>query len=137
MNRARKNAAFYLEALLLVLFLLLSLTVLIRMMGAAKLMGEQARQESCASQILQNFTADLQNGQAAAALASGQTVLSRRYGGGAQPDEGGAYLATVRMESTPTASGQLVAMAVTVTLAAQPSAAPLCQVTTSQYLPAA
>ena len=44
MHKSRRGAAFYVETILLVLFLLLSLTVLARMLGTARQLSLGARQ---------------------------------------------------------------------------------------------
>lgn len=54
MHKSRRGAAFYVETILLVLFLLFSLTVLVRMLGAAKQLSGEARQLSCAVRIAQD-----------------------------------------------------------------------------------
>ena len=46
MRRSRGGAAFYVETLLLVLFLLASLTVLVQILGAAKRTSREARELS-------------------------------------------------------------------------------------------
>ena len=54
MRRSRGGAAFYVETLLLVLFLLASLTVLVQILGAAKRTSREARELSTAVSIAQN-----------------------------------------------------------------------------------
>ena len=54
MRRSRGGAAFYVETLLLVLFLLASLTVLVQILGAAKRTSREARELSTAVNIAQN-----------------------------------------------------------------------------------
>lgn len=54
MRKSRGGAAFYVETLLLVLFLLASLTVLVQMLGAAKRTSREAKELSCAVGIAQN-----------------------------------------------------------------------------------
>lgn len=54
MHRSRRGAAFYVETILLVLFLLFSLAVLVRMLGTAKQLSGEARQLSCAVRIAQD-----------------------------------------------------------------------------------
>lgn len=53
MRRSRGGAAFYVETLLLVLFLLASLTVLVQILGAAKRTSREARELSTAVSIAQ------------------------------------------------------------------------------------
>mgnify|MGYP000759658851 CR=1 FL=1 len=48
MRRSRGGAAFYVETLLLVLFLLASLTVLVQILGAAKRTSREDRELSTA-----------------------------------------------------------------------------------------
>ena len=55
MRRSRGGAAFYVETLLLVLFLLASLTVLVQILGAAKRTSREARELSTAVSIAQNW----------------------------------------------------------------------------------
>lgn len=59
MHKTRRGAAFYVETLLLVLFLLFSLTVLVRMLGAAKALSREARDLSCAVRIAQDAAEQL------------------------------------------------------------------------------
>lgn len=59
MRKTRRGAAFYVETLLLVLFLLFCLTVLVRMLGAARQLSREARQLSRAVQIAQNAAEQL------------------------------------------------------------------------------
>lgn len=54
MHRSRRGVAFYVETILLILFLLFSLTVLVRILGAAKQFSLEARQLSCAVRIAQD-----------------------------------------------------------------------------------
>lgn len=54
MHRSRRGAAFYVETILLILFLLFSLTVLVRILGAARQFSLEARQLSCAVRIAQD-----------------------------------------------------------------------------------
>lgn len=56
MNRHR-NLSFYIETLVLLLFLLAALTVLLRVFGTAQQMGRQARQKTDAALILQTVSA--------------------------------------------------------------------------------
>ena len=59
MHKSRRGAAFYVETILLVLFLLLSLTVLARMLGTARQLSREARQLSCAVRIAQDAAEQL------------------------------------------------------------------------------
>lgn len=57
MNRHR-NLSFYIESMVLLLFLLATLVVLIRVFGAAQALGMQARQKTDATLILQTVSAE-------------------------------------------------------------------------------
>lgn len=59
MHKLRRGAAFYVETVLLLLFLLLSLTVLVRMLGTARQLSREARQLSCAVRIAQDAAEQL------------------------------------------------------------------------------
>lgn len=57
MNRHR-NLSFYIESMVLLLFLLAALVVLLRLFGAAQALGMQARQKTDATLILQTVSAE-------------------------------------------------------------------------------
>lgn len=59
MHKLRRGVAFYVETVLLLLFLLLSLTVLVRMLGTARQLSREARQLSCAVRIAQDAAEQL------------------------------------------------------------------------------
>lgn len=69
MSGRKKSAAFYLEAVLLVLFLLLILVVLVRMFGAARLAGRQAGTLSTAVQLADNAAQTVSASESESALA--------------------------------------------------------------------
>ncbi len=59
MNKTRRGASFYVETLLLVLFLLFCLTVLVQMLGTARRLSREARELSLCVQIAQNAAEQL------------------------------------------------------------------------------
>ena len=102
MRRSRGGAAFYVETLLLVLFLLASLTVLVQILGAAKRTPREARELSTAVSIAQNaaelFAASGSQEDFAALLGAEKTArgtLRAAYdvqGGWTEDETQGAYV---------------------------------------------
>ena len=98
MHRSRRGAAFYVETILLVLFLLFSLAVLVRMLGASKQFSARARQLSCAVRIAQDAA------EQAAACDSPEDLAALL---GAQQTEDGALAKAYDAQGMPLAgSGQ-------------------------------
>ena len=124
MHRSRRGAAFYVETILLVLFLLFSLAVLVRMLGAARQFSVEARQLSCAVRIAQDAAeqaAVCDSPEDLAALLgaqqTGDGTLFKAYDAQGAPlaDEGqaadgaqGAYSLLCRVEQTAQGSGVLL-----------------------------
>lgn len=79
MRKTRRGAAFYVETLLLVLFLMFCLTVLVRMLGAARQLSREARELSHAVQIAQNAAEQL-------AASDSREDWARRLGAREEPD---------------------------------------------------
>ena len=140
MNRHR-NLSFYIETLLLTLFLLLALAVLMQVFGAAQRMGENARKKTDAALILQNVTAQWAAGNEplhtaallAAEQAKAQTVRLTYDAAGTCTEEGD-YTVTAVFDAKATEAGTLVYGTFTVSLkTAQPEE--IAAVETALYYP--
>ena len=124
MHRARRGAAFYVETILLLLFLLFSLTVLVRMLGAAKQLSLEARELSCAVRIAQDAAEQAaacgSREDLAALLDARETedgALTRSYdaqGTPAADAAGAAYSLLCRVETTAQGPGVLLTARFTV-----------------------
>ena len=124
MHRSRRGAAFYVETILLVLFLLLSLTVLARMLGTARQLSREARELSCAVRIAQDAAEQLAASSSredfSALLDAQQTedgALAKAYDAGGAPasDEAqAAYSLLCRLEETAQPRGVLLTARFTV-----------------------
>lgn len=140
MNRHR-NLAFYVETLTLTLFVLVVLTLLVQLFGAAQRLGRQARRQTDAALILQNVTADFHAGaggwaDALAAAAAGQadTVTCYYAADGTQQEAAApdAYAVTVDLRPEPRPAGTMVQADVTVTA---PDGTEVAALSTARYLP--
>ena len=117
MRRSRGGAAFYVETLLLVLFLLASLTVLVQILGAAKRTSREARELSTAVSIAQNaaelFAASGSQEDFAALLGAEKTArgtLRAAYdvqGGWTEDETQGAYVLEAVLDETPRQAGEM------------------------------
>lgn len=117
MRRSRGGAAFYVETLLLVLFLLASLTVLVQILGAAKRTSREARELSTAVSIAQNaaelFAASGSQEDFAVLLGAEKTArgtLRAAYdvqGGGTEDETQGAYVLEAVLDETPRQAGDM------------------------------
>ena len=117
MRRSRGGAAFYVETLLLVLFLLASLTVLVQILGAAKRTSREARELSTAVSIAQNaaelFAASGSREDFAALLGAEKTArgtLRAAYdvqGGWTEDETQGAYVLEAVLDETPRQAGEM------------------------------
>ncbi len=118
MHKSRRGAAFYVETILLVLFLLLSLTVLARMLGTARQLSREARQLSCAVRIAQDAAEQLAASDSredfAVLLGARQTedgTLARAYNAEGAPAADAipaAYTLLCRLEETAQPHGVLL-----------------------------
>lgn len=140
MNRHR-NLSFYIESLLLLLFLLAALVVLIRVFGAAQYLGERARGKTDAALILQTVSADF-SAQAEPyrtateqAKTEGQAQLEFCCDdqGNEQPD--GRYCVAMELRSESRPTGRMILADICVKSASEPDEQPLGEVTTSLYCP--
>ena len=117
MRRSRGGAAFYVETLLLVLFLLASLTVLVQILGAAKRTSREARELSTAVSIAQNaaelFAASGSQEDFAVLLGAEKTArgtLRAAYdvqGGWTEDETQGAYVLEAVLDETPRQAGEM------------------------------
>jgi predicted lipid-binding transport protein (Tim44 family) len=121
MKKSRDAAAFYVEALILVLVLLCCLGVLVRLFGAARRMSLRARQQTAAVQIAQNISADFLAGsepfadaQTAAQSGGMPAPLSYLCGADGVPTKAGEYQAEVSFDRTPTRTGSLLQATITI-----------------------
>ena len=128
MRRSRGGAAFYVETLLLVLFLLASLTVLVQILDAAKRTSREARELSTAVSIAQNaaelFAASGSQEDFAALLGAEKTArgtLRAAYdvqGGWTEDETQGAYVLEAVLDETPRQAGEMRTAPFVVTAAA-------------------
>ena len=106
MRRSRGGAAFFVETLLLVLFLLASLTVLVQILGAAKRTSREARELSTAVSIAQNaaelFAASGSQEDFAALLGAEKTAR-----GWTEDETQGAYVLEAVLDETPRQAGEM------------------------------
>lgn len=118
MHRSKRGAAFYVETILLILFLLFSLTVLVRILGAARQFSREARELSCAVRIAQDAAEQLAASGSredfAALLDAHETedgALAKAYdtqGTPAADDAAAAYSLLCHTETTAQGAGTLV-----------------------------
>lgn len=111
----RKNTAFFIEALLLTLFVLALCTVLVRLFAAARLRSAQARELTVAQQIAQNVSESFYASDSAEAFwqlleiadppAEGQ-ALTLAVDSRGLPDPAGAYTLELTLEHESTRAGQ-------------------------------
>lgn len=140
MNRHR-NLSFYIESLLLLLFLLAALLVLIQVFGAARNLGVQARQKTDAALILQSVSAEFSAqedpfGDAVEeAVTTGEAQVEFRCDGQGSVQSDGLYRVTVAMQAQQREAGAVVFADLCVTPASQEDAAPLGELETSLYCP--
>lgn len=112
----RKNTAFFIEALLLTLFVLALCTVLVRLFAAARLRSAQAQELTAAQQIAQNVSESFYGSDSEEAFwqllavadppAEGEalTLTVDRQG---RPDLIGTYELELTLEHESTQAGQL------------------------------
>ena len=111
----RKNTAFFIEALLLTLFVLALCTVLVRLFAAARLRSAQAQELTAAQQIAQNVSesfyasaSEEQFGQLLGASnppAEGE-ALTLAVDSQGRPDPIGAYALELTLEHESAQAGQ-------------------------------
>lgn len=111
------NRAFYVEILLLILFLILSLTVLLRTYGLARGTASRAEALSIATRLSQDAAERFSASQSDAALAAlwpestaGENTLTAYFTAGgdaaAAPAQGG-FVVTVTLSSEPREVGEM------------------------------
>lgn len=140
MNRHR-NLSFYIESLILLLFLLAALVVLLRVFGAAQSLGWQAREKTDAALILQTVSAEF----SAQAEPVAQGIREARQSGEAHVEyrcdsqgtvrEDGSYRVVVRLRAEPQTAGNLVIAEIHVAEASAQNAESLATMETSLYCP--
>lgn len=140
MNR-RKNLSFYIEALLLTLFLLAALVVLMQVFGAAQQMGQRAREKTDASLILQNASAEWASGESeldgAARLSISrqeEQYLELNYDAGGSRAQDGPYSVSVVFKAEPAQAGALVQATFSVRVSGGDE--PIALLNTAHYYPA-
>ncbi|WP_418456107.1 hypothetical protein [Allofournierella sp.] len=143
--RRSKSRAFYLETLLLVLFLLGVLAVLAQLFAGARHQSLAAQRLTQATQIARNvseaFAASGGWQEFGALIAGGdglcwqedQAVLPVDENGGAR--QGGAYALALRRGETPAGAGRLAEL--TIEVCTQEGKEPVYTLTVQKYLPAA
>lgn len=140
MNRHR-NLSFYIESLLLLLFLLAVLAVLIRVFGAAQTMGLQARQKTDAALVLQTVSAEF----SAQAEPAKEKIREARQEGNARLEylrdeqgnarEEGPYRVVMELHAEAEAAGDLVTARICVTPASAAEENPVGELETTLYCP--
>ena len=146
MRKTRGTTAFYLETLLLILFLLASLTVLVKVMGTAKQMSRAARELSASAGIAQSaaeqFAASTGDGQLAEMLGAQQAedgALTAWYDAAglplapAQGAGAAAYQLELFLERTPQGTGTMRSVRLVVLRAADGTQ--LYELYTQKYQP--
>lgn len=137
MKKQQKTLAFYVEALLLTLFLLAALTILVQMFSTARATALQARQKTAAALIVQNASAEFDAGAGAfaeyeaAALAGKAQTFALSYAADGTPSDTGPYTVAVELYSEATGAGQLLHAALCVRHAGD--SAPLATLNTARY----
>lgn len=130
MKSGRRTTAFYVETLFLTLFLLLVLTVLVRVFSAARSMGTEARQITEATLIARNTAAEFSAGTTPLPA---DPVRVREDG---TVDRSGDYLVTVTSSGTQKAAGNMTTAKIEVRAAAKgKDSKPLCSLKTEKYIP--
>lgn len=127
--KQRRNAAFYVETLLLVLFLLGMLAVLVQMFAAARSQSRQARQLTQATLLAQNaaecFDAAGSPQELALLLTGSETGIlwneegrgEVRMDGQGTPDAAGPYCLALGYTLQPCAAGRMAQLSIEVRLA--------------------
>ena len=136
----RKNTAFFVEALLLTLFVLALSAVLVRLFAAARMRSAQAEALTAAQQIAQNVSESFYASDSAEQFwqlagiseppADGQPV-SLTVDAQGLPDPIGAYFLELTLEQTSSDAGQMAR------LLADSGGQPLYEGTFDHYLPGA
>lgn len=90
----RKNTAFFIEALLLTLFVLALCTVLVRLFAAARLRSAQAQELTAAQQIAQNVSESFY-------ASASEEQFWQLLGASNPPDEGEALTLAVDSQGRP------------------------------------
>lgn len=139
----RKNTAFFVEALLLTLFVLALSAVLVRLFAAARMRSAQAEALTAAQQIAQNVSESFYASDSAEQFwqlagiseppADGQPV-SLTVDTQGLPDPIGAYLLELTLEQTPADAGQMARLTLRLTGSGDQ---PLYEGTFDHYLPGA
>lgn len=145
----QKNIAFYVESLLLTLFILILMGVLVRMFAAARSQALDAKALTQAQQIAQNISDTFYSCNSAEEFSSLSGIsLLRSYANHQQgelqvdsagaPTQKGSYMVSVDYISLPRNTGkvgQFVQLQLTITLSNQSE--PLVDITCEKYLPSA
>lgn len=139
----RKNTAFFIEALLLTLFVLALCTVLVRLFAAARLRSAQAQELTAAQQIAQNvsesFYASASEEQfwqllgASNPPAEGE-ALTLAVDSQGRPDPIGAYALELTLEHESAQAGQTARLTLRLSGSGEQS---LFEGTFNRYLPGA
>lgn len=122
--KARKNRAFYIETLIITFLLLLMLTILVRIFGAAAQKSRYAARRTEAAQIAMNVVTMFEAGEEGIGAAqqelidtandeysdveTPQTTLSLHFDGNGVLSEEGPYLVTLLMTCESRAAGYMV-----------------------------
>lgn len=136
--RTRKTTAFYIETLVLLIFLLAFMTVLVRMFAAARGVGMDAKRITEATLIAQNATAYCtQNIEEEKPLPQGGTLYYDARG--AMNATAAQYRVELLCLPSETAAGVMNSLTVSVYDAggAERKAKPIITLTTEHYSPAA
>lgn len=140
MNRHR-NLSFYIESLVLLFFLLMALVVLIRVFGAAQVLGLQARQKTDAAMILQTVSAQFSARQepfdqaTQEAMTTGQSQVDFLCDSQGNVVSGGAYRVTVSLRAEEQPAGTVVFADIGVSCASQEEIPSLGTLETALYCP--
>ena len=140
MNRHR-NLSFYIESLVLLLFLLAALVVLIKVFGTAQEMGMQARQKTDAALILQTVSAEFSAQEepfdqaVAEAETSGQAEVEFLCDSQGHTAREGSYRVTADLQAEQTEAGTLVRAKIRVSDARAASDSLLAELETALYCP--
>ncbi len=139
----RKNTAFFVEALLLTLFVLALSAVLVRLFAAARMRSAQAEALTTAQQIAQNVSESFYASDSAEQFwqlagiseppADGQPV-SLTVDAQGLPDPIGAYFLELTLEQTSADAGQMARLTLCL---ADSDGQPLYEGTSDYYLPGA
>lgn len=150
MKRPQKTLAFYVEVLLLTLFLLLAMALLARGFATAADLSRQAAREGAAALLANNATAaflanddDFADAARAALTGSPQTLLLHYTADGFKSDDG-PYTVRAALTADDAGAGQLLQGEFAVFYCgegigqqAAPDDAPLLELTVKRYCPAA